>query len=193
MPPSKAAPQISVSIGLSVLVTGGAGWLAGHRGAAARPGQTDHSTPQWRTISSEGVDPAVLRLLDANLDRAREGLRCRRLGPLGLDRRDLGKALGPAPAVGCCHLPRYRQARHTATDSAAGLAHPAQQQRSDATVVAANCARAQEALRVLEEFGRSCDPELARGGALLPPALRPGNPLAGGSCRRQRLAPSGCI
>ncbi|MGB0279063.1 MAG: thiamine phosphate synthase, partial [Prochlorococcaceae cyanobacterium] len=27
------------------------------------------------TISSEGVDPAVLRLLDANLDRAREGLR----------------------------------------------------------------------------------------------------------------------
>jgi len=106
----------------------------------------------------------VLRLLDANLDRAREGLRVAEdWARFGLDRRDLVEGLKDLrQQLGRCHLPRDRQARHTATDSAAGLAHPAQLQRSDATVVAANCARAQEALRVLEEFGRSCDPELAR-------------------------------
>ena len=108
--------------------------------------------------------PSVLRLLDANLDRAREGLRvvedwCR----FGLDRADLVATLKDLrQRLGLLHHERYKQARHTAGDVAAGMAHPAQAQRQQpAAVVAANCARVQEALRVLEEFGRGEDPALA--------------------------------
>jgi len=115
-------------------------------------------------VTSPCVDPAVLRLLDANLDRAREGLRVAEdWARFGLNRRDLVAALKDLrQQLGSCHLPSYRQARHTASDSAAGLGHPAQAQRLDSqAVVAANCARAQEALRVLEEFGRASNPGLA--------------------------------
>ena len=91
----------------------------------------------------------MLRLLDANLDRAREGLRVAEdWARFVLGRRDLVEATKDLrQQLGACHLQRYRQARHTATDSAAGLAHPAQQQRPSASAVAANCARAQEAPR----------------------------------------------
>jgi thiamine-phosphate pyrophosphorylase len=117
---------------------------------------------------------AVLRLLDANLDRAREGLRvvedwCR----FGLDRADLVATLKDLrQRLGLLHQERYKQARHTAGDVAAGMAHPAQAQRQQpAAVVAANCARVQEALRVLEEFGRDQDPALAAEAAAIRYAL----------------------
>ena len=70
----------------------------------------------------------VLRLLDANLDRAREGLRvvedwCR----FGLDRADLVAQLKDLrQRLGLLHHERYKQARHTAWDVAAGISHPAQ-------------------------------------------------------------------
>ncbi|MEB3157912.1 MAG: thiamine phosphate synthase [Synechococcus sp.] len=109
-------------------------------------------------------EPCVARLIDANLDRAREGLRvvedwCR----FGLERLDLVEPLKHwRQQLGQCHHSHYKQARSTAGDVAAGLAHPAQQQRPQpGQIVAANCARVQEALRVLEEFGRSQDPVLA--------------------------------
>jgi thiamine-phosphate pyrophosphorylase len=116
----------------------------------------------------------VLRLLDANLDRAREGLRvvedwCR----FGLDRADLVARLKDLrQRLGLLHADRYKQARHTAGDVAAGMAHPAQATREQpAAVVAANCGRVQEALRVLEEFGRSEDPPLAAEAAAIRYAL----------------------
>ena len=106
----------------------------------------------------------VARLIDANLDRAREGLRvvedwCR----FGLDRLDLVEPLKHCrQQLGQLHHAHYKQARSTASDVAAGLAHPAQQQRTTPNqIVAANCARVQEALRVLEEFGRDHDAPLA--------------------------------
>ena len=109
-------------------------------------------------------DPRVARLIDANLDRAREGLRvvedwCR----FGLEREDLVVTLKDwRQRLGRRHHDLYKRRRSTATDSGAGLEHPAQLDRhSPRQVVAANCARVQEALRVLEEFGRSVDPELA--------------------------------
>ena len=105
-----------------------------------------------------GEQRAIERLLDANLDRAREGLRviedwCR----FGLERPDLvSRTKDFRQRLGRCHEDRYKLARHTATDSAAGMAHGAQAERQGAAaVVAANCGRVQEALRVLEEFGRS--------------------------------------
>ncbi len=106
----------------------------------------------------------VARLIDANLDRAREGLRviedwCR----FGLDRDDLVVPLKDwRQRLGQQHHDRYRRARSSATDVAAGLGHPAQASRCSApAIVKANASRVQEALRVLEEFGRNLDPELA--------------------------------
>jgi thiamine-phosphate pyrophosphorylase len=116
----------------------------------------------------------VLRLLDANLDRAREGLRvvedwCR----FGMERSDLVARLKDLrQRLGLLHQSRYKQARHTAADVAAGMAHPAQEQRlQPEQVLAANCGRVQEALRVLEEFGRGVDPQLVAEAAAIRYAL----------------------
>ena len=115
-------------------------------------------------MTSPEQQAAVWRLLDANLDRSREGLRvvedwCR----FALDRADLVARLKDLrQRLGLLHAERYKQARHTASDVAAGMAHPAQAERSEPqAVVSANCARVQEALRVLEEFGRAEDSALA--------------------------------
>jgi thiamine-phosphate pyrophosphorylase len=141
--------------------------------------------------------PGIERLLDANLDRAREGLRvledwCRfvLLRPDLVSRlKDLRQRLGRS------HRFTYKLARHAATDVGAGFTHPAQQERHDPlAVVAANAARVQEALRVLEEFGRTLDPPLAEEAARVRYALydleveclRGGSPE--GVARRERLA-----
>ena len=107
---------------------------------------------------------AIERLLDANLDRAREGLRVLEdWARFGLDRPDLvARSKDLRQRLGLLHRDSYKQARHTASDSAAGLSHPAQATRAaPEKIVAANAARVQEALRVLEEFGRGLDPPLA--------------------------------
>jgi thiamine-phosphate pyrophosphorylase len=114
---------------------------------------------------AEGLEQrAIERLLDANLDRAREGLRviedwCR----FGLERPDLvGRTKDFRQRLGRCHQARFKLARHTATDPATGMAHAAQAERQGAAaVVAANWGRVQEALRVLEEFGRGLAGPLA--------------------------------
>jgi thiamine-phosphate pyrophosphorylase len=122
----------------------------------------------------EAVDqpfnPAVARLIDANLDRAREGLRvledwCR----FALQRPDLvARCKDLRQRLGRHHHDHWKLARHTATDPAAGMSHPAQAERlQPSQVLAANAGRVQEALRVLEEFGRFPDPLLAREAALI--------------------------
>jgi thiamine-phosphate pyrophosphorylase len=82
----------------------------------------------------------------------------------GLDRPDLvARTKDLRQRLGLLHRDSYKWARHTASDAAAGLGHRAQAGRSNpAQVVAANAARVQEALRVLEEFGRNLDPPLAQ-------------------------------
>jgi thiamine-phosphate pyrophosphorylase len=100
---------------------------------------------------------AIDRLLDANLDRAREGLRVLEdWSRVALERSDLVARLKDLrQRLGALHRDHYKQARRTAADPSNGLAHPAQaERRQPAQVVAANAARVQEALRVLEEFGR---------------------------------------
>ena len=118
---------------------------------------------EWMPIAP-CTDARVARLIDANLDRAREGLRviedwCR----FGLDRQDLVIPLKDwRQQLGQLHADCYRKARSTATDTAAGLGHPAQQTRIDSSqVLKANASRVQEALRVIEEFARTGDAELA--------------------------------
>jgi len=125
-------------------------------------------TPPRPAVAQSGWDAqelaAVHRLLDANLDRAREGLRVLEdWARFGLERPDLvARTKDLRQRLGGLHRDAYKRARHTATDPAAGLGHPAQaERRQPRAVVAANAARVQEALRVLEEFGRSLDPQLA--------------------------------
>jgi thiamine-phosphate pyrophosphorylase len=145
---------------------------------------------------SPGGQAAIERLLDANLDRAREGLRVLEdWARFALDRADLvARCKDLRQRLGRLHQRRYKLARDTAGDGAAGMGHPAQQARhGPEAVLAANAARVQEALRVLEEFGRDEDPELAAEAAAIRSALydlevallRAGG---GGEERRRRLA-----
>ncbi|MFM8526403.1 MAG: thiamine phosphate synthase [Cyanobacteriota bacterium] len=128
------------------------------------------AAPEIRPEADAAQARAVDRLLDANLDRAREGLRvledwCRFV----LERPDLVSRLKDMrQRLGRVHDERFKLARHTATDPAAGLGHPAQGERDGGwAVVAANAARSQEALRVLEEFGRALPGPLAQEAAAI--------------------------
>ncbi|MFH7241866.1 MAG: thiamine phosphate synthase [Spirulina sp.] len=100
---------------------------------------------------------AVYRILDANLDRAREGLRiveewCR-FGLNDADKTDQIKHLRQILAQ--WHDPILRQARDTPGDPGTALTHPQEAERGDvAAVLLANLCRVQEALRVLEEYGK---------------------------------------
>ena len=117
-----------------------------------------------RPSSLPGGAAAIERLLDANLDRAREGLRVLEdWARFALDRADLvARCKDQRQRLGRLHHRRYKLARNSAGDAAAGMSHPAQQARhSPEQILAANAARVQEALRVLEEFGRGVDPPLA--------------------------------
>ena len=109
---------------------------------------------------------ALFRILDANLDRAREGLRvieewCR----FGLDNAKLASQCKDLrQQLGQWHRNEYRQARNTQNDVGTGINHVQEFERSSVSaVLAANCARVQEALRVLEEYGKLSHPELASG------------------------------
>ncbi len=105
----------------------------------------------------------LYRILDANLDRAREGLRvieewCR----FGLDRAEsaaLCKQL--RQELGHWHHPEFRWARDTPGDVGTLLTHTQEESRADVSaVLQANLCRVQEALRVLEEYGKVYDPAM---------------------------------
>ncbi len=113
---------------------------------------------------SQLMQPATYRILDANLDRAREGLRiieewCR----LGLNQSQLTEECKRLrQELGQWHSPEMRAARNTTDDPGTELTHPAERQRSDLTqVLSANLARVQEALRVLEEYGKLYNAEMS--------------------------------
>ncbi len=129
-----------------------------------------NSTPEPSAIEVQ----AVLRLLDANLDRAREGLRVMEdWARFGLNRADLvARCKHLRQQLGAVHHEALKLARHTATDPGAGMGHPAQAARqSPGQVLGANAARVQEALRVIEEFGRHAEPLLAETAAKVRYAL----------------------
>ncbi|GFE68049.1 thiamine phosphate synthase [Chroococcus sp. FPU101] len=106
---------------------------------------------------------AIKRILDANLDRAREGLRiieewCR----FGLDDRQLvAECKQMRQEIASFHSTEIRQARDTATDTGTTLSHPQEEQRSSIEhLLQANLCRVQEALRVLEEYGKLYNSEM---------------------------------
>lgn len=107
------------------------------------------------------VTSALYRILDANLDRAREGLRiiedwCR----FGLNHAaftEQCKALRQDLAR--WHTDDLRAARDTPGDLGTELTHPQEETRTDLNhVLQANFCRVEEALRVLEEYGKLYKP-----------------------------------
>jgi thiamine-phosphate pyrophosphorylase len=107
---------------------------------------------------------AIHRILDANLDRAREGLRiveewCRfGLNDAGLtaECKDLRQRLAQ------WHTADLRAARDTPGDPGTALTHAAEMERPSLdALLQANLCRVQEALRVLEEYGKIVRPEMA--------------------------------
>ncbi|NER79788.1 MAG: thiamine phosphate synthase [Leptolyngbya sp. SIO1D8] len=107
---------------------------------------------------------SVYRILDANLDRAREGLRtledwCR----FGLNDEELTAQLKHLrQSLAQWHTADLRAARDTPGDQGTTLTHPQEAVRRDvAQVLQANFCRVQEALRSLEEFGKIHHPDIA--------------------------------
>lgn len=103
------------------------------------------------------IQPALRRILDANLDRAREGLRiieewCR----FGLDDSQLAnKCKQLRQELASWHHVELRMARNTSADVGTQLSHPQEEARADVqTLLQVNFSRLEEALRVLEEYGK---------------------------------------
>ena len=120
-----------------------------------------HRTPD---LAYEPDKSQLFRILDANLDRAREGMRvieewCR----FGLnDEAATAQLKHLRQQVARWHTPEIRLARDTPGDLGTALTHPQESTRSSLTeVLQANFARTQEALRSLEEYGKLYSPEMA--------------------------------
>jgi thiamine-phosphate pyrophosphorylase len=106
----------------------------------------------------------LYRILDANLDRAREGLRileewCR----FGLQDAGLTEQFKQLrQQLAQYHGDELRWARNTPDDPGTGLTHPQETYRDSLqSVLQANFCRVQEALRTLEEYGKLSLPALA--------------------------------
>jgi len=102
-------------------------------------------------------DQRIAQILDANLDRAREGLRVLEdWARFALGRKDLVKTFkNHRQTLGKNHLKIYKESRNFINDKCAGLSHPEQFKRNNASsIISSNAARVQEALRVIEEFSR---------------------------------------
>lgn len=116
------------------------------------------------TLASDLSGGSLFRILDANLDRSREGLRileewCR----FGLnDKAATEQFKHLRQSVARWHTPEIRLARDTPGDLGTALTHPQEATRSSLTeVLQVNFARTQEALRVLEEYGKLHSVEMA--------------------------------
>jgi thiamine-phosphate pyrophosphorylase len=111
------------------------------------------------------IQQVVYRILDANLDRAREGLRiieewCR----FGLNDAQLaGECKHFRQEVAHWHTAEIRAARDTPGDPGTDLTHPQEEERANiAALLQANFCRIQEALRVLEEYGKLYHPNMGK-------------------------------
>ncbi len=105
----------------------------------------------------------LYRILDANLDRAREGLRiieewCR----FGLNNASLAEECkNIRQELAQLHHWEIRQARNTPKDVGTELSHPQEEVRDSIdSILQANLCRTQEALRVLEEYGKLYHPQM---------------------------------
>jgi len=115
--------------------------------------------------SKDDEDLRIYQIIDANLDRAREGLRVledwARFG-LGKEKY-VEKVKNFRQILGKNHLEVYKQSRNHIEDKCKGLNHQEQFNRKTSDqIISSNAARVQEALRVIEEFSRLQNNELSK-------------------------------
>ena len=106
----------------------------------------------------------IYQIIDANLDRAREGLRVledwARFG-LGKEKY-VEKIKNFRQILGKNHLEVYKQSRNHIEDKCKGLTHQEQiNRKTSEQIISSNSGRVQEALRVIEEFSRLHNHELS--------------------------------
>jgi thiamine-phosphate pyrophosphorylase len=169
VPTDPAGSENSLPLDTWALWDEGGGGKAEDTGVGEVEGETNR--PARRPPSPAPLHPsatAVLRVLDAAANRAREGLRVvedyvrfvledRHL-TAGLKRlrHELSQALAPIP------LTDRLAARETQTDVGTSLTVEAERSRPDlGSVLAAGFSRLQEALRSVEEFAKLLDPVVA--------------------------------
>ena len=113
----------------------------------------------------DAEDLRIYQIIDANLDRAREGLRVledwARFG-LGKEKY-VEKIKNFRQILGKNHLEVYKQSRNHIEDKCKGLTHQEQiNRKTSEQIISSNSARVQEALRVIEEFSRLNNNELSK-------------------------------
>ena len=110
-------------------------------------------------------DLRIYQIIDANLDRAREGLRVledwARFG-LGKEKY-VEKIKNFRQILGKNHFEVYQQSRNHVEDKCKGLTHQEQLNRKTSQqIISSNSGRVQEALRVIEEFSRPHNHKLSK-------------------------------
>ncbi len=115
--------------------------------------------------TKKAEDLRIYQIIDANLDRAREGLRVledwARFG-LGKE-KFVEKIKNFRQILGKNHLEVYKQSRNHIEDKCKGLTHHEQiNRKTSEQIISSNSARVQEALRVIEEFSRLHNHELSK-------------------------------
>jgi thiamine-phosphate pyrophosphorylase len=114
---------------------------------------------------TDAEDLRIFQIIDANLDRAREGLRVLEdWARFGLGKEKYVKRLKNFRQIlGKNHLEIYKQSRNHIADKCKGLSHQEQINRNTPEqVISSNSGRVQEALRVIEEFSRLHNHELSK-------------------------------
>ena len=110
-------------------------------------------------------DFRIYQIIDANLDRAREGLRVLEdWARFGLVENDcVTKIKNFRQILGKHHLDIYKQSRNYVEDECKGLIHQEQINRgAPDQIISSNAGRVQEALRVIEEFTRIHNHKLSK-------------------------------
>ena len=103
-------------------------------------------------------DLRIFQIIDANLDRAREGLRVLEdWARFALGKEDFViRIKNFRQILGKNHLEIYKISRNHIEDQSKGLSHIEQIKRKrPSKIISSNSARVQEALRVIEEFSRN--------------------------------------
>jgi len=110
-------------------------------------------------------DLRIYQIIDANLDRAREGLRVLEdWARFGIGKEKYVETIKNFRHIlGKNHLEVYKQSRNHIDDKCKGLTHPEQINRKTAEqIISSNSGRVQEALRVIEEFSRLHNQQLSK-------------------------------
>ena len=116
-------------------------------------------------MTTNPEDLRIYQIIDANLDRAREGLRVLEdWARFGLGENNcVAKIKNFRQILGKNHLEVYKQSRNHIEDQCKGLTHQEQINRGAPNqIISSNSGRVQEALRVIEEFSRLHNHKLSK-------------------------------